>query len=52
MVIAAIFFSLMGVLVKLASVHYSFFELVFYRTVFSVLVLAPFPRRDRVFVGP
>ncbi len=40
MIIAAVFFSLMGVLVKLASEHYSFFELVFYRTAFSVVVLA------------
>ncbi len=39
MVIAAIFFSIMGVLVKYASEHYSFLELVFYRTAFSVVFL-------------
>ncbi len=40
MVVAALCFSLMGALVKLASVRFGFVELVFYRTAFAVLVLA------------
>ena len=40
MVVAALCFSLMGALVKVASVRFGFIELVFYRTAFAVLVLA------------
>ncbi|UOO91236.1 DMT family transporter [Vitreoscilla massiliensis] len=40
MIIAAVFFAIMGALVKLGADHYSSEEMVFYRTIFSVVVLA------------
>lgn len=40
MLLAALFFSTMGVCVKLASSHFNAFELVFYRGVVSALIMA------------
>ena len=40
MIVAAIFFAIMGALVKLGADRFGSVELVFYRTVFSVVVLA------------
>ena len=40
MIVAAIFFAIMGALVKLGADRFSSEEMVFYRTVFSVVVLA------------
>lgn len=39
MVIAALFFAIMGALVKLGAAHFSALEMVFYRTILSVVVL-------------
>lgn len=39
MVVASLFFAIMGVLVKLGAPYFSAVEMVFYRTVFAVLVL-------------
>lgn len=39
MVVAAFFFALMGVFVKLGSAHFSFLELVFWRTAISAIIL-------------
>ena len=39
MIVAAVFFAIMGALVKLGADHFSSEEMVFYRTIFSVLVL-------------
>ena len=48
MVVASLFFAVMGVCVKYASVHYSAGELVFYRGVVSVVFMLVFARQRGV----
>ena len=48
MVVASLFFAVMGVCVKFASVHYSAAELVFYRGVVSVVFMLIFARQRGV----